>query len=357
MNKKSMRTGIIWIIFLFTSPAICIAQDGIYKIIDPLLKGDIDAGCIIGTDRKGEIKSVLIPRSIVLKLLTDTSGFGKKPTEHLPPYSQRGSSNHKSGKLDISNIIALALERFDIRNDSIDLLELHKESLSNGNYAASLLKEDAKAMNRIKEVIERDFDSYDRISLVSSLIYADSGIIQTGREKSTKLKQTSEWVTLVDSTNIRSDAVTMKLVSNSPVLYSGNVIFEKPGYNYKAFIPFGIDNILDKQYAKGVPCLLVESLGIGGFFYFKSEQDRYKRYAKSSLDDDKIKEYNRDASNMKKAKWGSIACTGLIYLLWDCFPDLSPKERNKSSRDHSGNLKVMPYSTLQDSGLALSFNF
>jgi hypothetical protein len=361
------HTGIIWIIFLLlASPAICIAQDGIYKIIDPHLKGDIEVGCIVGTDKKGEIKDVLIPRSAVVGYLRDASILEKKPMEHLPTYSRQGSGSRRGGSAKIPHIVSLVLERFDIMNDSINLLALRKESLLNGKYAASLLKKDREAMNRIKDVIERDIDSYDRISLVASLVYADSGIIQTDRKKGKKLEAKGEWTTLVDSAKTapsisftdtaKSGQITMKLIYNSPVLYSGKAVFAS-GYNYKAIIPFGIDNFCNRQYAKGLSCFLLETAGIGGFFYFKSEQDNYKKHAKSSLNEDKVREYNRKAGNMEKAKWASIAGAGLVYVVWDFLFDFSPLERNQSSRYHAGNFKVMPYSTIQDSGLALSFNF
>jgi hypothetical protein len=362
--RKIRHIGILWMLLLI-SPVSSIAQ-GEYKMVDSRLKGDIEVGSIVGTDKKGELKRILIPRSEILKHLTDTSTLEKKPPEQLPSYSQRGSDRRTKGNIKIP-YIDLALEHFDIKGDSINLLKLHKESLSKGEYAGFLLKKDANTMNVIKDFLKESIGDYDRISLVTSLIYADSGIVQTDRQKGAKLELTGKWTALADSAKAglsytdttENGLIVMKLIAGSPALYSGTVIFEKNRYNYKAFIPFGIDNILDKQYAKGVSCLLLEATGIGGFFYFKSEQNKYTDYTKKTQNDDKKKEYMRKAERYEYAKYGSIVVgTALVYVLWDFLCDFSPSKKNKSPEYHTNNrFQISPYTTIEDSGLVLSFNF
>jgi hypothetical protein len=343
------------------------AQGEIYKAVNPLLKGNIEVGCIVGIDKKGEIKGVLIPRSAVLKRLSDTSGFDIKLTERLASYIQRGASDRQGGKLEIPSVVDLVLERFDIRNDSVHLLGVHKKSLSKGEYAGTLLKKEKEAMNFIRDVIERDIESYDRISLVTSLIYADSGVVQTGREKGGQLAATGKWIMLADSAGtgpsmtltdtVSSGLMTMALVPNSPTLYSGKVLFEKNRCDYTAFIPLGIDNLSRKQPAKGMTCLLAEAAGVGAFFYFRSREHQYRGDAKISLDAGKIKEYNRKAGHHEKAKWASIAGAAAVYAVWDLLFDFFPREREKLPRYHSGHFQIRPYAAARDSGLVLTFNF
>jgi hypothetical protein len=342
----------------FIHSTICIAQaDGIYKVVNShFLKGDIGVGYIIETDRKGTIKSILFSRNEILGFLTDTSVLAKKPAEQLASYGWKGSSVSRRGNIKAPNTTDLTLYRFDVKGDSINLFNLHKESLLYKNV------ENLVQTDKARDAIKRRLKSRNRNSaatLVTSLVYADSGIIQTNRKKGGGLQAKVKWtdsLSIAYNDTVKKGLITVSLNRDSPVFYSGETILRN-GYNYKALIPFGIDNMLEKQYLKWASCLIPEAAGIGGFFYFRSERGKYKGYACNTLDDGKKNEYNRKANRMGMAQWGSIVVTALTYGLWDFLCDFSSEKKNSSSKYHAGNFQIAPYATIRDSGLALNFNF
>ncbi|GHT42629.1 hypothetical protein AGMMS49965_14530 [Bacteroidia bacterium] len=244
----------------------CLAQSDYYQPVFPMHKGSVEVGCIVAADKKGEIVDIFVPRSIVFQHLDDTAIISKTMIENLPSYSRKEASDNTSLNPKLPEIIDVVLKQSDIKGDSVGLLSVHKESLVEGARAKTRLKKDKRGAKLIEETIENNIEKhYHNLSLVTSVIYADAGIVRTDKVKSRQATATADFIpgkpSISFRDSIREGEIMVTLVPNSPVLYHGEPLYKKQSI----LTPLGI-----KQFQTERPWDIVRgsiyALGtVGGF--------------------------------------------------------------------------------------------
>lgn len=136
--------------------------------------------------------------------------------------------------------------------------------------------------------------------------------------------------------------------------YNAQITGKYP-FSARVFVP-GWAQLHKGSKGKGIFFILAETVCVGGIVATESLRASYDSKASSSFDTNLKKKYNNRADNCANVRNGFIVGAAAIYV-WNVIDGIAARGKKKPLMVGDAQLRLSPYATAQEGGLALSLEF